>query len=53
VNGSLDLPRLAAVARGFPAPIELLRSNVFPNHALKNFSAIAVDAGAEESSGRS
>src|SRR5215510_8894323 len=38
--GPIDLPRLAAVLGSFPAQIELILRNIFPDHALKDFRAV-------------
>src|SRR6516225_9333406 len=40
MDGPVDLPRLATVARGFPAPIHFFGRDVLPDHALQNLCAI-------------
>src|SRR5712691_1747910 len=36
----LDLPRLATISRTSPAPVQFVRGNIFPYHALQGFCAI-------------
>src|SRR5712671_5537114 len=36
----LDLPRLAAISRSFPTPVQFVCGNILPYHALQHFRAI-------------
>ena len=40
MDGPVDLPGFATVARGFPAPIYFVGRDVLPDHALQNLCAI-------------
>lgn len=44
VDRPIDLPGLTAVAGRFPTPVEAVASNIFPDHALQNFSPVGTDA---------
>src|SRR6267154_1483910 len=40
----LDLPRLATISRSVPAPVQFVRGNIFPYHALQHFCSIFPDS---------